>query len=99
MVMMKGSPRFDVVFMDLHMPVCDGWEAATILRSRLQGACPPIYALTASAQVLEEAKRNEEEREKEEGCYGGLFSGVIAKPYSLNQLKDALHHVKATTRH
>ncbi len=79
----KGSRKFDAVFMDLHMPVCDGWQASTILRTRLQAQCPPIYALTGS--VLEEGE--------EKTMAQDLFAGVILKPYSLKQLKDTLSEV------
>ncbi len=80
--MAKSATKFDVVLMDLQMHICDGWQAAAILRSTLQAECPPIYVLTAS--VLEE---EEKVRARQ------LFEGIIAKPYSLQQLKDILHAV------
>lgn len=59
----------DLVFMDLKMPVMDGWEATRAMRQTDWGKELPIIAVTAHAM--------DEERKKAQnaGC-----NGFIAKP-------------------
>jgi CheY-like chemotaxis protein len=77
-----GSP-YPLIYMDLNMPVMDGWEATTRLRQ--SGYTMPIVALTANA--LEESRRR---------CVEGGFSGFITKPFNKNDLEQVLrqYHVK-----
>jgi signal transduction histidine kinase len=69
--------EFDVVLMDLEMPVMDGFEAARVLRER--GYQRPIIALTAHQDDLEI------ERARREGC-----NSVLNKPISIEQLRGVL---------
>lgn len=47
-----AADRFDVVLMDLTMPVMGGVEAVENIRHRVPAdRCPPILALTADARV------------------------------------------------
>ncbi|MFA5915621.1 MAG: CHASE2 domain-containing protein [Burkholderiales bacterium] len=71
------SGKFDVVFMDLEMPVMDGFEAIHVLRKRdYQG---PIIALTAHPDGLEI------ERARREGC-----NSVLRKPVTLEKLRATI---------
>ncbi|WP_395703913.1 PAS-domain containing protein [Aquabacterium sp.] len=45
----QAQPPFDLVLMDLQMPVMDGYTAATQIRQRLGLATLPIVAMTANA--------------------------------------------------
>ncbi|GGA29161.1 PAS domain S-box protein [Paenibacillus physcomitrellae] len=40
---------YDIIFMDLHMPVLNGFEATRMLRENLKDKCPRIIAVTANA--------------------------------------------------
>jgi two-component system cell cycle response regulator DivK len=46
----------DLIFMDLKMPIMDGWEATRRIRAREGGGAIPIIALTAQAMAGDEQK-------------------------------------------
>ena len=81
--------RFDLVLMDMHMPIMGGLEATALIRKQerqLGEACRPtqIYALTASALPEEE----------ERGLASGL-NGYLTKPISRSVLVKVLDKIAA----
>jgi CheY-like chemotaxis protein len=60
--------KYDLIFMDIHMPEIDGLEATTILRQRGFSQIP-IVAMTADAM-----------KEDEEKCLKAGMNDYIAKP-------------------
>ena len=72
---------FDVVLMDCHMPVMDGYAATGVIR-RLpngRGANLPIIAVTGAAMP----------GDKQE-CLDAGMNGFLAKPYSMAALRATL---------
>jgi two-component system sensor histidine kinase/response regulator len=82
---------FDIVLMDMQMPVLGGMEATTLIRQlereRRVERATLIYALSASAM----------EHEQQLGLAGGL-DGYLTKPLDRKALVDVLNHVAAATR-
>ena len=52
----RTPPPPDLIFMDLKMPVMDGWEATRRIRALQAGRGVPIIALTAQAMAGDEQK-------------------------------------------
>ena len=81
---------FDLILMDIQMPVVDGLEAAKLIRNaKKEYSNIPILALTAHAMAGDREKFL---------SYG--MNGYIAKPFDINNLKDILDeifHGKKTT--
>ena len=79
----KERPPFfyELVFMDIQMPVMDGLEATRqIRRNGMEGIAElPIIAMTANA-FSEDIKKSR---------IAGM-SGHLSKPISINNLRDAL---------
>lgn len=69
----------DLIFMDLRMPVMDGWEAIKALRQTEWGKDLPIVAVTAHA--LEEDKR----KALNAGC-----NDFIPKPVDYALIRSAI---------
>lgn len=72
-----GHERFDLVLMDMQMPVMDGLEATRRLRAR--GETLPILAMTANA-TAEDAQR----------CLESGMQAVIKKPVDIAELQDKI---------
>jgi CheY-like chemotaxis protein len=75
--------HFDLVLMDMHMPIMGGQEATRIIRAAQASTAEarlPIYALTAAALPEERAA----------GLAAGL-DGYLTKPVEFQQLVDLLH--------
>ncbi len=61
----------DLIFMDLKMPIMDGWEATRRIRELEQGREIPIVALTAQAMA------GDEQRALAIGCSDYLSKPVV----------------------
>lgn len=66
---------FDLILIDLHMPVMDGFEATAHIRQLPHGQKLPIVALTASAMVHEK-----------QDSYDAGMNDHVAKPFDPVQL-------------
>jgi len=71
------SGNFDLVIMDIRMPIMDGLEATSTLRK--QGVTIPIIALTANAF-----------KEDRDQCMKAGFTDYLLKPINRNQLYQTL---------
>jgi signal transduction histidine kinase/CheY-like chemotaxis protein len=82
---MLDDGRHQLVLMDLHMPVMDGYEATVLLRKR--GCTLPIIALTASTP-----------KEVESEAFAAGLTDVVVKPFNPDDLyRVILQYIPAKT--
>lgn len=79
----KPEGYYDIVLMDIQMPIMDGYKATRIIR-QLDGKKSQIPILAMTANVLEEDKRM---------AFASGMNGHIAKPIDIDKLMDALFGV------
>ena len=77
---LQGEPPFDLVLMDIQMPVMDGFQATRLIREQSSGQHLPIIAMTANALA--------DERER---CLRAGMDDHIAKPIDLEELFPVLN--------
>jgi signal transduction histidine kinase/CheY-like chemotaxis protein len=79
--MFKRNGTYDIILMDINMPIMDGLTAVKRIRaSGLSGASTiPIYALTANA-FADDVKN----------CINAGMNGHIPKPIDVDKLKDVI---------
>ncbi len=70
---------YDIVLMDLMMPVMDGFEATINIKATEKGKAIPVIAVTADTL--------ESDRKK---CFEVGMSGYLNKPFELNRLQRIL---------
>ncbi|WP_157315153.1 ATP-binding protein [Chitinibacter sp. GC72] len=73
------SQQFDLILMDIQMPVMDGLEATRQIRAQQSQRAIPIIALTANAM---DADRD--------ACFAAGMDGFITKPVRPEQLAAAI---------
>lgn len=79
---MATSKQYDVVFMDIQMPIVNGLKSTEMIKTKLQDASPMVIALTAN--VLPEDK---------EKCIDSGMVGFLPKPVKLDDIKKILYKI------
>ena len=72
--------NYDLIFMDIQMPVMDGLQATRMIIEKLGENAPPIIAMTAN--VLSE---NETE------CREAGMKDFLSKPFTIDRLQTIIH--------
>ncbi len=73
---------FDAIFMDLNMPVMDGYETVKAIRALPDPEKANIYVIAFTASVTEQ-----------ESILGSGFNDFLYKPINLNDLSDKLEKI------
>jgi CheY-like chemotaxis protein len=74
-----AAPQFDVVLMDVQMPVLDGYGATRVIRQELGLIDLPIVAMTANAMVSDR-----------DACIAAGMNEHIGKPFDMAKLVSLL---------
>ncbi|MEY4738185.1 MAG: hypothetical protein RL302_2504 [Pseudomonadota bacterium] len=74
-----AAPQFDVVLMDIQMPVMDGYMATGLIRSELGLVQLPIIAMTANVMASDR-----------EACMAAGMNAHIGKPFDMAKLVSQL---------
>lgn len=84
-IVKKIEKPFDLIFMDIQMPIMNGYEATTKIRQLgdNEKANTPIYAMTAD--TFDKDVIN---------CYNSGMNGHIAKPINVELIIDIIHKYK-----
>jgi PAS domain S-box-containing protein len=84
----EAGRLYDLILMDIHMPVMSGYEAVRVLREEFDADTLPVVALTAAALVSE----------RDEALAAGM-NDFLTKPIDSRKLQIALaqHLRRATT--
>src|SRR6185312_16902787 len=77
--------KYDLILMDIQMPVLDGYSATSRLRAA--GCRTPIVAFTAHAF-----------QDEKERCLKGGFSGFLTKPVKKADLLNCMARYRGTGR-
>jgi CheY-like chemotaxis protein len=77
---------YDLVLMDLEMPIMNGIEAAGVIRA--VGLCVPIIALTASSDLRDPA-----------ACAAAGMNGFLQKPFTLAAFEAEWERVRNAQQH
>lgn len=84
-ILQKSMPgQFDLILMDLRMPVMDGLEATKLIREELKMMDIPILALTG-----------EKSDDIQSECEGIGFTDFFSKPLPKKKLEEAIAKYKA----
>jgi PAS domain S-box-containing protein len=78
----RDPSRFDVVLMDVQMPVMDGYQATRVIRASPEMSHLPVIALTAGAF-----------RQQQDAAVASGMSGFVAKPFDVQQLIEAIQRL------
>jgi CheY-like chemotaxis protein len=81
------QPPFDVVLMDVQMPVMDGYAATRVIRQELGLTALPVIAMTANAMASDRA-----------ACLAAGMNDHVGKPFELDHLVAMLLRYTATTQ-
>jgi signal transduction histidine kinase/CheY-like chemotaxis protein len=75
----NAMPQFDVVLMDVQMPVMDGYTATQAIRVQLGLKNLPVIAMTANAMASDR-----------EACLAAGMNDFVGKPFDLTALVEKL---------
>ena len=73
------NTKIDIIFMDIQMPVMNGYEASQKIRNLQNGKTVPIIAITAGA-----------EKEEKEKCIAAGMNDYISKPIIKGIIGDTI---------
>lgn len=85
----KNSPadRYDVVLMDIQMPIMDGWQAAAKIRA-MSGRRGELPVIALSANSLE--------RDKQLSLEHGM-NAHLSKPMDVKQIEETIAEILSKT--
>ena len=72
--------RFDIIFMDINLPLLDGFSAAAKIKTRIQDQNLKIIAMTARSIF-----------EVEESIANNKMDDYLLKPFSLESIKEKIY--------
>jgi CheY-like chemotaxis protein len=80
----NNPKKYDLIFLDIKMPIIDGYEVITYLKKKYKpGELPYIIGLTANAM------NNEEEK-----CLSLGMDAYMSKPIKMSIIKEKIEKMK-----